>query len=215
MNSVTGSSPSSARIGAQLGRSHWPISPAMDVLWLMSGSLERGDMRNSACRSQECGRTAREERHRLRCRAVADHLSKAGRSRNMAAIRSRDTKPELALRRALWAAGVRGWRCHRRDLPGRPDLAFGRWRVAVQVDGAYWHGHPDHIRPGASPYWVEKIRRNQERDRASDAALAEAGWATVRMWDLDIAEDLDACVARVVAVLRDRGFTGAPGDDAA
>jgi DNA mismatch endonuclease (patch repair protein) len=141
---------------------------------------------------------------------VADHLSKAGRSRNMAAIRSRDTKPELALRRALWAAGVRGWRCHRGDLPGRPDLAFGRWRVAVQVDGVYWHGHPDHIRPNASPYWVEKIRRNQERDRAADAALAAAGWETVRMWDRDIAEDLDGCVARVLAALHARGFTSAP-----
>lgn len=58
----------------------------------------------------------------------------------MAAVRGHDTKPELLLRRTMWAMGVRGWRVHRRDLPGTPDLAFGRVRLAVFVDGAFWHG---------------------------------------------------------------------------
>lgn len=138
---------------------------------------------------------------------MPDHLSTAGRSRNMAAIRSQDTKPELTVRRALWAAGVRGWRTHRRNLPGRPDLAWGRWRVVVNVDGAYWHGHPDHIRAGASDYWVAKIARNQERDRASDAALAEMGWTTVRLWDFEVAGNIDDCVSRVLTALRERGYS--------
>ncbi len=75
---------------------------------------------------------------------MADHLSPEGRSRNMAAIRSKDTKPELAMRAALRRAGATGYRLHRRDIPGRPDAAFIRWKVAVFVDGAFWHGHPDH-----------------------------------------------------------------------
>lgn len=128
----------------------------------------------------------------------------------MAAIRSRDTKPEMALRRALWSAGVRGWRCHRKDLPGRPDLAFGRWRVAVQVDGHFWHGHPDHVRADASEYWRVKIRRNQERDRTADEELAAMGWITLRFWDLDVAADLDRCVERILAALRARGYGRPP-----
>jgi DNA mismatch endonuclease (patch repair protein) len=74
---------------------------------------------------------------------MADFLSKETRSRVMSRIRSKNTKPELALRRALWAAGVRGWRVHSNWVPGRPDIAFTRRRVAVFVDARFWHGHPD------------------------------------------------------------------------
>jgi DNA mismatch endonuclease (patch repair protein) len=117
----------------------------------------------------------------------------------MAAIRSRDTKPELLLRRTLYAQGVRGWRLHRRDLPGRPDLAFGPPRVAVFVDGAFWHGHPEHFTPGRSgDYWDAKIARNRERDRDADAALAAAGWVVMRFWDFEVLEDAARC-ARLVA----------------
>jgi DNA mismatch endonuclease (patch repair protein) len=85
---------------------------------------------------------------------VTDFLSKETRSRVMARIRARDTKPELLLRRALFASGVRGWRLHVRDLPGKPDLAFRRWKVAIFVDGCFWHGHPDFFTPGKSgAYW--------------------------------------------------------------
>src|SRR3954470_5771021 len=83
-----------------------------------------------------------------------DPLSPEKRSRLMSKVKTRDTAPELTLRKALWAGGVRGWRCHRRDLPGRPDLAFGRLRCAVFVDGAFWHGHPSKFRPGKSgDFW--------------------------------------------------------------
>lgn len=117
----------------------------------------------------------------------------------MARIRSRDTGPEIALRRALFAAGVRGWRCHRRDLPGRPDLAFGRTRIAVFIDGAFWHGHPEHFTPGKSgSYWDAKIARTQERDRLANAALARDGWRVLRLWDFEIEKDLERCV-RLVA----------------
>lgn len=137
---------------------------------------------------------------------MPDHLSPAGRSRNMAAIRSKDTKPELTMRAALRTVGATGYRLHRKDIPGRPDIAFMRWKVAVFVDGAYWHGHPDHVRPGASEYWVRKIARNQERDAAANDALAQAGWTVVRLWDLDVKADLPGCVDQVVGALHWSGW---------
>ncbi|GAA3514070.1 very short patch repair endonuclease [Georgenia daeguensis] len=138
---------------------------------------------------------------------MADHLSKEGRARNMAAIRGKDTKPELALRAALRHAGVSGYRLHRKDLPGSPDVAFMRWKVAVFVDGVFWHGHPDHWSPerAASEYWREKIERNIRRDREADKALSERGWRVIRVWDTEVRDDLPGCTAKVLAALREAG----------
>lgn len=115
----------------------------------------------------------------------------------MAAIRSKNTKPELALRRTLHARGIRGWRCHVRDLPGKPDLAFTRWRVAVFVDGAFWHGHPEHFTFGRGGYWDAKIARTQARDRLANDALKAAGWTILRFWDFEVNADVVACADRV------------------
>jgi DNA mismatch endonuclease (patch repair protein) len=124
----------------------------------------------------------------------------------MAQIRSKDTKPELAVRQALHELGIRGWRCHPREIPGKPDIAFTRWKVAVFIDGAFWHGHPDHFRFGKSgEYWDAKIARTQERDRQANEALAAAGWAVVRMWDFDVRDDLEATVGRICDALDTAG----------
>lgn len=124
----------------------------------------------------------------------------------MAGIRSKDTKPELAIRQGLFALGVRGWRCHTRSLPGRPDVAFTRWRVAVFVDGAFWHGHPDHFTFGKSgAYWDAKIARTQERDRFANEELHSRGWTVLRFWDFEIREDPAACLAKIVVALQDAG----------
>jgi DNA mismatch endonuclease (patch repair protein) len=134
---------------------------------------------------------------------MADFLSKETRSRVMSRIRSRDTSPELALRSALYAAGARGWRCHPKHLPGKPDLAFTRWKVAVFVDGCFWHGHPDFFTPGKSgAYWDAKIARTKERDRVANESLRAAGWRVVRLWDFEVEQDLASCVSRVVKALR-------------
>ena len=120
----------------------------------------------------------------------------------MARIRSRDTKPELALRRALWAAGLRGWRCHPKSVPGKPDVAFTRARVAVFVDGRFWHGHPDFFTFGKSgEYWDRKIERTQARDQAANEALSDAGWSVLRFWDFEVEADLVGCVEEVVAAV--------------
>lgn len=120
----------------------------------------------------------------------------------MSRIRSKDTRPELALRRELYRIGVRGWRCHPKRVPGKPDLAFGPRRVAVFVDGCFWHGHPDFFTPGKSgAYWDAKIARTQERDRAANEALAAAGWTVLRFWDFAVEDDLEGCANQVLSAL--------------
>lgn len=120
----------------------------------------------------------------------------------MARIRSKDTGPELALRRELFRRGLRGWRCHAKDIQGKPDLAFTRWHIAVFVDGRFWHGHPDFFTPGKSgEYWDAKIKRTQERDRRANEALTATGWVVIRFWDFEIEQQLDDCVGTVIAAL--------------
>ena len=133
---------------------------------------------------------------------MVDFLEPEVRSRIMSRIGSKDTKPELTLRRGLWAAGIRGWRCHRKGLPGKPDLSFGPTKVAVFVDGGFWHGHPDHFTSGKSgEYWDSKIRRNQERDKLADQALIDLGWTVLRFWDFEVNADVAACVEAVATEL--------------
>ncbi|KWW97916.1 DNA glycosylase [Carbonactinospora thermoautotrophica] len=142
---------------------------------------------------------------------MVDHLSPEGRSRVMAAIRSTNTGPERALRAALRATGASGYRIHYRSLPGKPDVAFTRWKVAVFVDGAFWHGHPDHFNPEtASEYWREKIKRNQERDRQADEALRALGWTVLRFWDFELRDDPGGVIERVLAALGAAGWRKPP-----
>jgi DNA mismatch endonuclease, patch repair protein len=127
----------------------------------------------------------------------------AGRAANMRGNRRADTKPELALRAALHALGYRYRKDFRLDLPlrrVRPDIAFTSRKVAVFVDGCFWHACPDH---GSKPknndwYWSPKLAKNVERDRAADAALAQAGWTVVRLWEhVPLTDAIDAVVAAV------------------
>ena len=124
--------------------------------------------------------------------------SSPGRSANMRANRRTDTKPELALRRALHKLGYRFRKDHRLDLDGgrrvRPDIAFTARRVAVFVDGCFWHACPQHgSQPGGRTtwYWTPKLARNVERDRAADETLAAAGWHVVRIWEHESLEAQD------------------------
>lgn len=106
------------------------------------------------------------------------------------------------LRRALRQAGLRGYRVDVKGVPGRPDIAWIGRRVAVFVDGAFWHGHPSAYKPGQSgEFWDAKIARNIERDRAADAALSELGWSIVRLWDFEVGREVAGCVERVRAAL--------------
>jgi DNA mismatch endonuclease, patch repair protein len=136
---------------------------------------------------------------------MTDTRSPADRRRIMAAVRRRDTAPELALRRALFAAGIRGWRCDYGRAPGRPDLAWPVLRVAVFVDGAFWHGHPSRHKPGRSgAYWDMKIAANVERDRRVDDELRNGDWRAVRVWDFEIARTPTDVVQGIHSVLLER-----------
>lgn len=123
----------------------------------------------------------------------------------MAAVKSKNTSPERVLRKALYADGIRGWRNHYKHAAGTPDLAWPALRVAIFVDGAFWHGHPSRHKPGRSgAYWDEKIARNVERDRRVDNALEGEGWTVLRVWDFEIQRELSTVVERVRADLRAR-----------
>jgi len=119
----------------------------------------------------------------------------------MSRVKTKDTAPELALRQALWAAGVRGWRLHPGRIPGRPDLAWIGRRLAVFVDGAFWHGHPDHYWGQSGAFWNEKIERNRRRDERVTGELMGAGWTVLRFWDFEVERDVLGCVDAVRAAL--------------
>lgn len=133
---------------------------------------------------------------------MADKLTPETRSALMARVRTKDTAPELALRRALWAAGVRGWRLHPKRVAGKPDLAWIGRRVAVFVDGAFWHGHPDHYCGQSGRFWDEKIARNRARDERVNTELGTAGWQVVRIWDFEVDRNLAECVAKIEKALQ-------------
>ena len=130
----------------------------------------------------------------------------------MQAQRTRDTGPELAVRRLLHARGLR-YRIDRAPLSGlrrRADIVFGSARLAVYVDGCFWHGCPIH---GTSPransdYWGPKLRRNRERDAETDRLLAAAGWTVLRAWEHEEPEDVAARVEQSVARLRQDAAPG-------
>lgn len=133
---------------------------------------------------------------------VTDRLTREHRSWLMSRVRGVDTGPEVLLRQALWRRGVRGWRLHRRDLPGTPDLVFTRARLAVFVDGAFWHGHPRYLREGRSgPYWDQKIEANRRRDRRSRSRLRRLGWRVVRIWDFEVRRSPATAAERVAQYL--------------
>jgi DNA mismatch endonuclease (patch repair protein) len=136
-----------------------------------------------------------------------DKLSAEQRHKNMAAIRSKDTKPEMIVRRGLWSRGFR-YRLNHKRLPGHPDLVLKKYRTCIFVNGCFWHGH--HVAmPQMSDgrgqmedviensecckipntnreFWVAKIRRNQERDIEEQKRLAEMGWHCITIWECEL-----------------------------
>lgn len=131
-----------------------------------------------------------------------DDMTVTQRHRNMQRIRAVDTRPEILFRKALWHKGIR-YRKNDKRLPGKPDIVLFRKKIAIFVDGDFWHarGHQDH--PGEQVashqgYWQKKLSRNVERDKEVNDALTEAGWLVLRFWESDIKKDLPRCVAQVL-----------------
>lgn len=121
-----------------------------------------------------------------------DSISAARRSANMSRIRSKDTKPEMLIRRMLHKLGYR-YTLHVRDLPGAPDLVFPSRRKAILIHGCFWHQHKGCI-DGRLPksredYWVSKLLRNVERDRRNVSKLRRSGWKVLTVWECDVVEN--------------------------
>ena len=130
---------------------------------------------------------------------MADVHTPEQRSRNMKAIKGKDTKIELALRKALWTKGYR-YRKNYKDLPGRPDIALNKYKIAIFCDGEFFHGKdwevlkPRLEKSNNSEFWINKISRNIERDDEINKQLLFKGWTVIRFWGSDILNDPDECI---------------------
>jgi len=135
---------------------------------------------------------------------MADDRTSEQRSETMRRIKGRNTSCEMLLRSALHRRGMRY--SLRRTLPGKPDVIFVRARVALFVDGCFWHGCPEHCRRPASnrQYWDRKIERNIARDERVNEQLRADGWRVLRIWEHDVANSPERCAARVAKIVRKR-----------
>lgn len=124
---------------------------------------------------------------------MTDKIDTARRSKNMSRIRSKDTRPELIVRRTVHGLGYR-YRLHRRNLPGKPDLVFGPKKKVIFVNGCFWHQHEavgclDGRAPKSNTgYWNHKLQRNVERDRQNQARLRDQGWEVLVIWECETKE---------------------------
>ena len=128
-------------------------------------------------------------------------------SKRMANIPLRGGKSESALAKALWRRGVR-YRKNYKKLPGSPDIAITKQRIAVFVDGEFWHGedweHRKEKLKRNKEYWIEKIEENIERDRRNDKSLIERGWIPVHFWEKEVKRDVEKCADIVIDLIQSR-----------
>lgn len=128
------------------------------------------------------------------------------RSRLMAKIKGKDTKPEILLRKAIWAAGLR-YRLHNKKLPGSPDIVFKKYKLVVFIDGEFWHGFDwekkrNEIKTNKE-FWIAKIERNMQRDKANSLKLEEMGFKVFRFWGKDVKKNLNGCLASVEGFIKE------------
>lgn len=133
---------------------------------------------------------------------MVDVLTKSQRSYNMSQIKAKDTKAEIKLRKALFRNGVRSYRLNYK-LPGKPDLVFPKKKIAVFVDGCFWHKCPQHfIMPKTrTDFWNKKIGRNTQRDREVETSLNQLGWIVLRFWEHQIEKDIDSVIRLITKEL--------------
>ena len=132
-----------------------------------------------------------------------DRHTKEQRHYNMSRIRAKDTKIEIILRKALWSKGYR-YRKNYNALPGKPDIVFTKYKIAVFCDSEYFHGKdwdevwlPRIKKGNNSEYWEKKIKRNMERDKEVNQQLETMGWLVLRFWGKEIINDPDSCVRQI------------------
>jgi DNA mismatch endonuclease (patch repair protein) len=123
-----------------------------------------------------------------------DTITKERRSQNMSKIRSKNTLPEILIRKALWRMGYR-YRLHYKLLPGKPDIVITRYKIVIFVHGCFWHRHENCIeasRPKTnSEYWETKISRNIERDKKHQNEIKQLGWKVIIIWECSVKKDIE------------------------
>lgn len=142
-----------------------------------------------------------------------DNLTVEQRRKNMQRIRSKDTKIETVLRKALWDRGYR-YRKNFKDLPGKPDIAITKYRIAIFCDGEFFHGKdwevlkPHLEKSNNSEYWINKISRNMQRDDQINKELLFRGWTVIRFWGKEILKNTDECVKVIEEAIFDLKIEG-------
>lgn len=126
------------------------------------------------------------------------------RSYNMSRIRGNNTKPELSLRKALYAKGYR-YRKNMDSLPGKPDIVLSKYGLVINVNGCFWHGHAGckffKIPSTRTQWWVEKIEKTKERDTINNEKLQELGWKVITIWECDIKKNIQNVIEEIEAEL--------------
>jgi DNA mismatch endonuclease (patch repair protein) len=130
------------------------------------------------------------------------------RSELMSKIRSKNTKPEVKVRKTLWALGFR-YRKNVKKLPGSPDIVFTKQKLVVFIDGEFWHGFDwdekkSKIKSNRG-FWIPKIERNMQRDFQNEKHLTDRGWHVMRFWERQVKRDFDSCIRRIVSYLQVNG----------
>ena len=139
---------------------------------------------------------------------MPDDLTKEQRHKNIQNIKSSDTKIEVLLRKALWQKGYR-YRKNYRELPGKPDIALTKYKVAIFCDGEFFHGKdweglkPRPEQSNHSEFWISKISRNREQDDEVNKQLLFLGWTVIRFWGNDIKKNTDECIKVIEEVIFD------------
>ena len=130
---------------------------------------------------------------------MTDVLTKGQRKYNMSRIRSKNTGPEITLRKLLFARGIRGYRIHY-NLPGKPDIVFVKKKIAIFIDGCFWHKCPEDFQEPETrkEFWMNKINSNVERDEKNNKILQDDGWLVLRFWEHEIRKNPDGVVRRII-----------------
>ena len=147
-----------------------------------------------------------------------DNLTKEQRHKNMQNIKSKDTKIEVQLRKALWAKGYR-YRKNDKKLPGKPDIVLGKYKIVIFCDSEFFHGKEwevlkPRLEKGTNPeYWVKKIENNRRRDDEINKELTFEGWTVIRFWGKDIKNKLDECIKVIEDIIWEQKMEEAEDED--
>ena len=131
-----------------------------------------------------------------------DKFSPEKRSFIMSRIKGKHTSIEVVVRKRLWEMGHRGYRIHVKKVLGSPDIVYPKKRIAIFIDGDFWHGFILKTRAKKLPeYWLNKIQRNVKRDKKYNRLLTQDGWKVIRIWENEILKNLDGAVSKIVRAL--------------